>query len=204
LATDLKEFEVVSNLLVDFPPICTQDPLDVRVSYIFKHYETTGETIRMEDVPETMFGGALLVASKKKRKLTKEEYLSEATEEASEPQKKKAKKVKVAPQAEATGSGVQTIQDKFQDLDPAKVLNKRTRSGKTTESSQPQPNQPSIPKKKMKHVVRKLKVASEEEEEEIEEAIELVTRELKKKKSADVAAIKKALEIAKEIEVLYL
>jgi len=45
-----------------------QDPLDVRVSYILKHYETTRETIMMEDVPETMFGGALPVASKKKRK----------------------------------------------------------------------------------------------------------------------------------------
>jgi len=41
LATDLKESEAVSNLMVDFPPICMQDPLDVRVSYILKHYETT-------------------------------------------------------------------------------------------------------------------------------------------------------------------
>jgi len=107
LATDLKEFEVVSNLMVNFPPICMQDPLDVR-----------------------------------------------------------------------------------------------TRSGMSAESSQPQLAQPSIPKKKRKHVVRKLKVASEEEEEEVEEAIVLVTRELKKKKSVDAAALKKALEIAKKIEVL--
>jgi len=111
LATDLKESEAVSNLMDNFPPICMQDPLEVRVSYILKHYETTGETIRMEDVPETMFGGVLSVASKKKRKLTKEEYLSEATEEASEPQKKKVKKTKVAPQAEETGSDVLTIQE---------------------------------------------------------------------------------------------
>ena len=48
LATDLKESEVVSNLMVDFPPICMKDPLDVRVSYILKHCETIGETIRME------------------------------------------------------------------------------------------------------------------------------------------------------------
>jgi len=72
LATDLKESEAISNLMVNFSPIYMQDPLDVRVSYILKHYEITGETIRMEDVPETMFGGALPVASKKKRKLTKE------------------------------------------------------------------------------------------------------------------------------------
>jgi len=35
----------------NFPPINMQDPLDVRVSFILKHYERTGETIRMEDVP---------------------------------------------------------------------------------------------------------------------------------------------------------
>ena len=70
-----------------------------------------------------MYGGALPVASKKKRKLTKEEYLSEAedNEEASEHQKKKAKKAKVA------GSNVQSIQQEVQDLEPAKVLQKRTR-----------------------------------------------------------------------------
>jgi len=62
LATDLKESEAVSNLMVNFPPICMQDPLDVRVNYILKHYETTRETIRMEDVPETMFGGALPIS----------------------------------------------------------------------------------------------------------------------------------------------
>jgi len=124
--------------------------------------------------------------------LTKEEYLSEAAEEASEPRKKKAKKAKVSPQAEATGSDVPTIQEEVQDLDPAKVLNKRTRSGKTTESSQPQPAQPSILKKKRKHVVRKLKVASEEEEDK-EEATELVSRDVKKKRVVDVVALEKAL-----------
>jgi len=120
----------------------------------------------------------LPVASKKKRKLTKDEYLSEAAQEASEPQKKKVKKTKVAPQAEATGFDVPTIQEEVQDLDPAKVLKKRTRSGKSAKSSQTLLAQPSIPKKKRKHVVRKLKVAFEEEE-EVEEATELVSRELK-------------------------
>jgi len=57
-----------------------QDPLHVRVSFILKHCETTRETIMMEDVRETMFGGVLLVASKKKRKLTKEEYLSKVND----------------------------------------------------------------------------------------------------------------------------
>ena len=149
LETNLKELNVVSNLIEYFPPICMQDPLDVRVKFILKHYETTGETIRMEDEPKTMYGGVLLVASKKKRKLTKEEYLSEVEddEEASEPQKKKAK---VAPQVEATGSDRLSIQEEVQDLDPVKVLNKRTRSGKSAETSQPQSAQLTIPKKKRK------------------------------------------------------
>jgi len=199
LATDLKESEAVSNLMVNFPPTYLQDPFDVRVIYILKHYETTGETIRMEDVPETMFGGFLPIASKKKRKLTKEEYLSEAAEEASEPYKKKTKKSKVATQAEATGFGMPTILEEVQHLDPTKVLNKRTRSGKEAESPQPQPAQLSVPKKKRKHV-RKLKIASKEEE-EVEEATEIVSREVTKKRIADVVALEKALQLVKEIEV---
>jgi len=139
LTTDLKDSYAISNLMEDFPPICMQDPLDVRVNFILKHYETTGETIKIEDVPETMYRGALLVASKKKMKLTKEEYLSEADddEEASEPQKKKAKKAKGSPQVKATSSDVPSILKEVQDLDLAKVLDKRTRSGKSAETSQP-------------------------------------------------------------------
>ena len=34
MATYLKESEAVSNLMEDFRPICMQDPLDVRVSYV--------------------------------------------------------------------------------------------------------------------------------------------------------------------------
>jgi len=95
----LKESAVVSNLMDDFPPICKQDPLDVRVNDILDDYEKTEQTIKLSDVPETMYGGVFPVVTKKKRKMTKEEYLSEANDakEASEPQKKKVKKAKVAP-----------------------------------------------------------------------------------------------------------
>jgi len=92
-----------------------------------------------------------------------------------------------------------TIQEEVKDLEPAKVLNKRTRSGKEAEPSPPQPAKPSIAKKKRKHVVRKLKIAPEEEE--VEEATEIVSREIIRKKEADVAALEKALQLAKEIEV---
>jgi len=59
-----------------------------------------------------------------------------------------------------------TIQEEVQDLEPVKVLNKRTRSGKEAEPSPPQPAQPSIPRRKRKHVIIKLKLAPEEEDEE--------------------------------------
>jgi len=52
---------------------------------------------------------------------------------------------------------VPSIQEEVQDLEPAKILNKRTRSGKSTETSQPLSSQPSIPKKKIKHAIWKLK-----------------------------------------------
>jgi len=151
----------------------------------------------MEDVPEDMYGGALSVAKSrktKKRELTEAEYLDDASERPS----KKAKKVKVATQAEATGSDLPSIQEEVQDLEPVKVLNKRTRSGKEAEPSPPHHAQPSIPKRKRKHVVRKEKIAFEEEE--IEEATEIVSREVRRKKEVD-ASLEKALQLAKEIEV---
>jgi len=68
LSTDLKESVVVSNLIDDFPLICKQDPLDVRVNYILDHYEKTGQTIKLSDIPNTMYGGALPIARNRKLK----------------------------------------------------------------------------------------------------------------------------------------
>jgi len=114
------------------------------------------------------------------------------------------KKPKVAPKVEVTGSDVPSIQEEVQDLEPTKILNQRTRSSKSVETSQPLSAQPIIPKKKRKHAIRKLKESryvAEEEEDQIESATTLVTREIKSKKAADTAALNKVLELAKEIEV---
>jgi len=135
LSTNLKELHVVSSLMNDFPPIWKQDPIEVRLNYIMEHYERTSEPIRLSDIPDTMYGGALPVAKSRKTKrkaLTEAEYLNDTPEQ---PQKKKAKKAKVASKVEATGSDVPTIQQKVQDLDADKVLNKRTRSGKSVSTS---------------------------------------------------------------------
>jgi len=108
-----------------------------------------------------MYGGAQPVAKgrkSKKRALTEAEYLDDASEPP-----KKSKKAKVV---EATGSALTTIQEEVQDLEPVKVLNKRTRSGKEAEPSPPQPVQPFIPTRRRKPMLRKLKLALEEEDEE--------------------------------------
>jgi hypothetical protein len=93
LSTDLKESAVVSDLMEDFPPICKQYPLEVRMNFIIDHFEKTGKQIKLSDIPDTMYGGALPVAKSrktKKRALTEAEYLDDAPEQPS----KKAKKAK--------------------------------------------------------------------------------------------------------------
>jgi len=134
LSTDLKESAVVSNLMDDFSLICKQDPLEVRVHYILDHFEKTGQTIKFNDIPDTMYGGALPIAKSRK---SKKKAISEAeyVEEAPKPAPKKAKKSKAAPQEQLAGPDVLSIQQEVQDLDATKVLNKRTRSDKPAESS---------------------------------------------------------------------
>jgi len=200
LSTDLKEFAVVSNLMDDFPPICKQDPLDVRVHYILDHFEKTSQTSKLNDIPNTMYGGALPIAKSmksNKRAISEAEYV----EETPEPAPKKAKKSKVAPQEQLAGPDVLSIQQEVQDLDATEVLNERTRSGKPVESSQSLLPQSSIPKKKRKLAVKKLREASLAEEEQEEAATTLVARELIRKRAAEEAAMKKALVIVVEIAV---
>jgi hypothetical protein len=123
--------------------------------YIKEHFDLTGERIRLEDVPETMYGGALPVTKgrKSKRKaITKDEYL-----EADQPAKKAKKSKKEKVPVNVGGSCLPTIEEEVQDLDTSTVLNKRTRSGKVAASSQTTPDLPPIQKKKRNTDVRKIK-----------------------------------------------
>jgi len=99
------------------------------------------------------------------------------------------------------GPALPTIQEEVEDLEPVKVLNQRTRGKKYVGSSGSIPAQPKITKKK-RTPVKKLKESTYilQEEEDVE-ATELVTREVRNKKAADAAALQKALQLAKEIEV---
>lgn len=163
LNTHLSESSAKSNLMEDFPPICKKDPLEVQMNFIKDHFATSGKVIRLEDVLEEMYGGALPVARsrKSKRKETsKEEYL-----EAEQPSKK-AKNEKASNKLKIGGSGLPTIQEEVQDLNTDVVMNKRTRSGKDVASSQTAPEQPPVPKKKRKAAIRKLKESAYVAEEE--------------------------------------
>jgi len=152
LSTDLKESTVLSNLMDDFPPICKQDPIEVQVMYMVDHFERTGQTIKISDIPETMYGGALSIAKSrksKKRVMTEAEYIEDAPEKAS----KKAKKSKVdASQANTCDTEVLTIQQEAQELDASEVLDKRTRSKKPADNVQSS--------KKRKMAIKKLRQAS--------------------------------------------
>jgi len=85
LSTNLKESSVISNLMDDFPPICKQDPLEVRVMFIKEYFEMTGQVIKISDIPDEMYGGALPIAKNRKplkRKMTEAEYLDDSPKSA--------------------------------------------------------------------------------------------------------------------------
>jgi len=134
LSTNLKESSLISNLMEDFPPICKQDPLEVRVMYMKEYFEMTGQTIKISDILDEMYGGALPIAKSrrsKKRKMTEEEYFEDAPEQVT----KKAKVSKAtASQPNPTASDVLSFQQEAQELDASEVLNKENRSKKQVDS----------------------------------------------------------------------
>ena len=143
-----------------------------------------------------MYGGKVKLAKSRKTKrkpVSEAEYLEGASK-----QQPKAKKSIRDSASEGTTSGLPTIQEEDEDLQPDQVLAERTRSGKTATTSSSAPKQPAIPKKKRKHMVRKLKESKYIEAEE--EATELVTREVRRKRTND-EAVQRAVELASQITV---
>jgi len=128
--------------------------------------------------------------------MTEAEYLEDVFEQPA----RKVKKAKKDKASEATSSEVATIQEEVEDLEANKILPDRTRSGKAATTSMTAPGQPSIPKRKRKHVVRKLKETKYvEDEEQVAEATQLMSREVRRKKVNEV--VQRAVELAKHIEV---
>jgi len=183
-----------------FSPICKQDPLDVQLFYIHDHLQSKGEEIHLEDIPKTMYGGNVKVAKSRKTKrkpMTEAEYLEDSFEQPA----RKAKKAKKDKASEATGFEVATIQEEVEDLEANKILPDRTRSGKAATTSMTAPEQHSIPKRKRKHVVRKLKESKYvEQEEQVAKATQLLSREVRRKKVND-EVVQRVVELAKQVEV---
>jgi len=131
---DLKESSLISNLMDDFPPICKQDPLEVRVMYMKEYFEMTGQTIKISDIPDEMYGGALLIAKSrrsKKRETTEAKYFEDAPEQVA----KKAKVSKAtASQPNPTASDVLSFQQEAQEMDASEALDKENRSKKQVNS----------------------------------------------------------------------
>jgi hypothetical protein len=202
LPTDLKESMILSDLMVDFPPISNEDPPALRAAYVYDHFQKTGEIISYNSIEDTMYHTPLKIATKKRKS---KKASSEAVEvEASEPKPKKAKKEKDVPQVNIVGHDLQTIQEEVEDLVPIMVLDKRTRGGTSTGSSGAIPAQPKIQKKKNKKNVRKMKVSKYvlQEDVEIKASNDLITRmERNKKATADASLLNKELVIASEIDV---
>jgi len=128
LETDMKESRISSNLMEGFPPICKHDPLDVQFFYIADHLQSTGEDIRLEDIPEIMYGGKVKIAKSRKTKrkpVSEAEYFEGASE-----QPAKTNKARRDSASEGTTSAVPSIQEEVEDLQVDQVLPERTRSGK--------------------------------------------------------------------------
>jgi len=114
LSTDLKESSVISNLMDDFPPICKQDPLEVRVMFIKEYFEMTGQIIKISDIADEMYGGALPIAKNRKslkKKMTEAEYLDDTSEIAAKVAKTSA------PQTHPTASDMLIPQQEAQEAD---------------------------------------------------------------------------------------
>jgi len=125
LCTDLMESSVISNLMDDFPPICKKDPLEVRVMYKKEYFEMTGKIIKISDIPDEMYGGALLVAKNRKslkRNMTEAEYLDDTHEPVVEVAKTSAT------QSTPTSSDVPPFQQEApEDEDSEALIRKRRR-----------------------------------------------------------------------------
>jgi len=114
-------------------------------------------------------------------------------------QQRKPRRLRKKKASGQNDSSLPIIQEEVKDLAHTEVISRRTRSGKEVVPSPPQATQPSVPKRKRKPAVRKLKMTPEEEE-EVEEATKLVTREVKRRKET-YAVVKKALQLAKDIKI---
>jgi len=169
LKTDMTGSEISSDLMVEFPPISKEDPLEVLAAYVLQHFEDTGDVIAYCQIPLKL-NVPLKIARKR---ITKDESDEEDVEE--KPKAKKGKKAKVSEPA------APDIQEEVPDLEPVQVMEKRTIGGSSEDASQPKKKV----QKQVKKTLRKLVESKyiEEEDAEAEEASTLVTRMVRNKQA---------------------
>jgi len=106
--------------LVAMKLIKKQDPLEVRVMFMKEYFETTGKVIKISDIPDEMYGGALPVAKNKKslrRKMTEAEYLEDTSEPVA----------KVAKTSAPTTITIPSQPEALEDEDSEALIRKRRR-----------------------------------------------------------------------------
>lgn len=146
LKSDMQESQIVSYLMVDFPPISKEDNPKVMAVYVVTHFEQTREIINYSGIPKNAIGVPLKVASKKRKS---KKVVSKAVKE-SKPKPKKQKKSKKSPTLNFIESTLPEIQDEVADLGPVEVLSTRTRGGSSGAASQPKPKVHTKGKKQIK------------------------------------------------------
>jgi hypothetical protein len=137
LDSDLKESMIVSDLMVDIPPISKEDNPVLLVEFVTRHFKETGEIINLNSIPDTIAAAPLRIAMKIKSKKATSEVVDDV-----EPKAKKPKKEMTAPQLNMVESALSSIQEEVVDLEHVKVLNKMTRGGTTVGSSKAAFSQP--------------------------------------------------------------
>jgi len=113
----MKESQVVSDLMIEFPPISKEDNPEVLASNVMLHFEQTGDIINYSSISETQSGAPLKVASKRKSR-RKESDDEEEAETKFKKQKKAIKALKLITYEQA----LPAIQEEIVYLEPVEVL----------------------------------------------------------------------------------
>jgi len=117
LKTGLKESVIVFDLMEEFPPISKEDHPVVIAKYVAWYFKEAGIALNIDQLPDTLGGAPLRIASKK-RKLNNN--TSEAVEgEASEPKSKKPKQSQKASKVKVE-SALPSIQEEQVELEPSR------------------------------------------------------------------------------------
>jgi len=97
---------------------------DCKVMYMKEYFEMTGQIIKISDIPDEMYGGALPIAKNRKslkRKMTEAEYLDDTPEFAAKIAKSSA------PQPNPSASDMLLLQQEAQEADDYEVLTKKNK-----------------------------------------------------------------------------